>query len=204
MAIPGPVNSGKILCCLKAARSVSDLAEMVGTVVINSSTWSADTSTGLERVHKDAEIAAACFILHHLREDASTFEELKGVFADMTFEAKTLGTGMELSCEKLRMVDDEEKARANSGLSTYRLCMFIAALRDKVVELHSQRPETENITFASEAARLHAALTQGALNKKLECRHAEPVFKHGYEACRAGHRCHHGEVGGPQRTYYVR
>ena len=64
-AIPNNIDNGRIVGVLEGLVKLSDLSEIVGTIVINSDVWTNDTATDLQRADKDAEVSAACLVAWH-------------------------------------------------------------------------------------------------------------------------------------------
>ena len=111
---------------------LSDLSDHLGTITINADAWTADEFVDLQRVEKDAEVAAACLVAWQHKDHASETDELKLIFADMVFEARHMGTGAKLMCSKLGMISKDEAKRDYVGMSFYRLSKYLTELANQV------------------------------------------------------------------------
>ena len=131
-AIPNNTDSGGIVGVLDQLGKLSDLSDLLGTIIINADAWTADTAADLQRVEKDAEVAAACLVAWQHKDHASETDELKVIFADMVFEARHMGTGAKLMCSKLGMISKDEVKRDYVGMSFYRLSKYLTELANQV------------------------------------------------------------------------
>ena len=131
-AIPNNTGVGRIAGVLEQLATFSGLSELIGTIVINSDAWTNDTATDLQRADKDAEVAAACLVAWQHKELAPQTEELKMIFADLVFEARSMGVGALLMCKKLDIIRSEEKKREYTGMSSFRMTKYLTKLADQI------------------------------------------------------------------------
>lgn len=130
-----PIDTGRIGFILGDLTSVAAVATNLGTIVINSSLWPADTATDLIRASKDAEVAAVCLAYYMIVGKFVSVEDLAGTktqlleaFNDIPFDARAMGTGTQYKMNKFGMVQREEEERDVIGMSSARKCIFLTDL----------------------------------------------------------------------------
>ena len=131
-AISNNTDSGGINGVLEQIGKLSDLSELLGTIVIYADTWTAETAKDLQRVDKDAEVAAACLVAWQHKDHASETDELKVILSDMVFEARSMGTGATLMCSKLAIINGDEARRDYIGMSCYRMAKYLACMATQI------------------------------------------------------------------------
>ena len=90
--------------------TTSELREQVGSIIVNRDTWVDDTTTGLQRCDKDAEVDALCLLMYWHKDNEEVMLELDKLSADLVFDCRSWGTGSKLCSNKTKQLDlDESK-----------------------------------------------------------------------------------------------